>query len=147
MITGLGLAEDAPRLLFTEGAIVVGLLQLFLPLMVLPLVSALENIPEDVIEAARSLGAGGLTTFRRVIVPLSADGLVLGGTLVFTGAITAYVTPAILGGTRVLVLPTLLYQRAMVSMDSSGATVVAAVMLVTALAVNLLLRRLRPKVA
>ena len=82
----------------TETAIIVGLVQLFLPLMVLSLVSALENIPDDVVEAARSLGADGFTTFVRVIVPLSADGLVLGGTLVFTGAITAYVTPAILGG-------------------------------------------------
>jgi ABC-type spermidine/putrescine transport system permease subunit I len=87
-------------------------LQLFLPLMVLSLVGALENIPDDVIEAARSLGAGGLTTFFRVVVPLSADGLVLGGTLVFTGSITAYVTPAILGGSRVLMMATLLRQRA-----------------------------------
>jgi putative spermidine/putrescine transport system permease protein len=122
------------------------LVQLFLPLMVLSLVSALENIPEEVVEAAQSLGAGGFTTFLRVIMPLSADGLVLGGTLVFTGAITAYVTPAILGGTRVLVLATLLQQRAMVAMDWTGATVVAVVMLVTALIVNMGLRRFRPEI-
>ncbi len=96
-------------------------------------------------EAARSLGAGGFTTFVRVIVPLSADGLVLGGTLVFTGAITAYVTPAILGGPRLLVLSTLLQQRALVAMDWTGATVVAVVMLITALVVNLILRRFRPE--
>ena len=122
-------------------------MQLFLPLMVLSLVSALENISDEVVEAARSLGAGGFTTFARVIVPLSADGLVLGGTLVFTGAITAYVTPAILGGPRLLVLATLLQQRALVAMDWTGATVVAVVMLVTALIVNMALRRLRPEVA
>ncbi len=133
-------------MIFTEGAIIVGLVQLFLPLMVFSLVSALENIPEEVVEAAQSLGAGGFTTFLRVIMPLSADGLVLGGTLVFTGAITAYVTPAILGGTRVLVLATLLQQRAMVAMDWTGATVVAVVMLVTALIVNMGLRRFRPEV-
>lgn len=147
VLLGLGFVEEPPRLLFTEGAIIVGLVQLFLPLMVLSLVSALENIPEEVIEAAQSLGAGGFTTFLRVIVPLSADGLVLGGTLVFTGAITAYVTPAILGGTRVLVLATLLQQRALVSMDWTAATVVAVVMLVTALTVNIILRRFRPEVA
>lgn len=146
VLMGLGLTEEPPRMLFTEGAIVVGLVQLFLPLMVLSLVSALENIPDEVVEAAQSLGANGFTTFTRVIMPLSADGLVLGGTLVFTGAITAYVTPAILGGTRVLVLATLLQQRALVAMDWVGATVVAVVMLVTALIVNLLLRRLRPEV-
>ena len=59
---------DQPiRLIFTEQAIVLGLAQLFLPLMVLPLVSSMENIPEDVIEAARSLGANQFTTFVRVI--------------------------------------------------------------------------------
>lgn len=141
----LGITEEPTRFLFTETAIIVGLTQLFLPLMVLSLVSALENIPDEVVEAARSLGAGGFTTFLRVIVPLSADGLVLGGTLVFTGAITAYVTPAILGGPRLLVLATLLQQRSLVAMDWTGATVVAVVMLITALFVNLLLRKFRPE--
>ncbi len=141
----LGITDEPTRFLYTETAIIVGLVQLFLPLMVLSLVSALENIPDDVVEAARSLGAGGFTTFVRVIVPLSADGLVLGGTLVFTGAITAYVTPAILGGPRLLVLSTLLQQRALVAMDWTGATVVAVVMLITALVVNLILRRFRPE--
>lgn len=145
LLVGLGITAEPQRLIFTEQAIIIGLLQLFLPLMVLPLVSALENIPNDVIEAALSLGANGLTTFRRVILPLSADGLVLGGTLVFTGAITAYVTPAILGGNRVLVLSTLLQQRASVAMDWGAATVVAVVMLATTLAVNLLLRLFRPE--
>ncbi len=145
LLLWLGLTEEPLRLLFTEGAIIIGLLQLFLPLMVLSLVSAMENIPDDVMEAAQSLGANGFTTFFRVIIPLSADGLVLGGTLVFTGSITAYVTPAILGGTRVLVLATLLQQQALVAMDWVGATVVAVIMLVTALIVNLLLRLFRPE--
>lgn len=147
LLSGLGLIERPLRLIYSENAIVLGLLQLFLPLMILTLVSAMENIPGDVEEAARSLGAGPLTTFIRIILPLSADGLVLGGTLVFTGAITAYVTPAILGGPRVLMLATLLQQRAMVLMDWEGATIVAVVMIVTTLIVNALLRALRPKMA
>jgi putative spermidine/putrescine transport system permease protein len=144
---GLGLIAEPIRIIYTENAIVIGLLQLFLPLMVLTLVSAMENIPTDVEEAARSLGAGGLETFLRVILPLSADGLVLGGTLVFTGSITAYVTPAILGGTRVLMLATLLQQRAIVLLDWSGATIIAVVMILTTLVINALLRQLRPRSA
>lgn len=139
-----GLTEPL-RLIYTETAIVVGLLQLFMPLMVLALVSAMENIPNDVEEAARSLGANGLQTFLRILLPLSADGLVLGGTLVFTGSITAYVTPAILGGTRVLMLATLLQQRAIVLLDWQGATTIAVVMITTTLIINALLRTLRPK--
>ncbi len=141
----IGLITDPLRMIYTEGAIVVGLLQLFMPLMVLSLVSAMENIPTDVEEAARSLGANGLQTFLRVILPLSADGLVLGGTLVFTGSITAYVTPAILGGTQTLMLATLLQQRAIVLLDWQGATIIAVVMITMTLIINALLRTLRPK--
>jgi len=146
-LISLGLISGPVKILYTEGAIAVGLLQLFLPLMLLSLVSALENVPGELEEAARSLGANGLRAFRRVVLPLSADGLVIGGTLVFTGSITAYVTPAILGGTRVLMLSTLLYQKAMTLMDWEGATVVAVVMLVLAVGLNALLRRLRPREA
>lgn len=146
-LQGTGLLAEPLRLIYTETAIVIGLLQLFMPLMVLSLVSAMENIPNDVEEAARSLGANGLQTFWRVILPLSADGLVLGGTLVFTGSITAYVTPAILGGTRVLMLATLLQQRAIVLLDWPGATLIAVVMITTTLVINALLRTARPRAA
>ncbi len=141
----IGIITEPLRLIYTENAIVVGLLQLFMPLMVLALVSAMENIPVEVEEAARSLGANGLQTFLRVLLPLSADGLVLGGTLVFTGSITAYVTPAILGGTRVLMLATLLQQRAIVLLDWEGATIIAVVMIGSTLVINAILRTLRPK--
>jgi putative spermidine/putrescine transport system permease protein len=142
-LLALNLTEQPLRLIFTERAVILGLAQLFLPLMVLPLVSAMENIPDDVIEAARSLGANEFTAFMRTIVPLSADGLVLGATLVFTGSVTAYVTPAILGGTRTLLLSTLLYQRAVTLADINSGAVVAVVMILTTLAVNLALRWLR----
>lgn len=138
--------SDRPlRLLYTEKAIVLGLLHLFLPLMILSLVSAMENIRTDVEEAAQSLGANRLVVFLRIIVPLSADGLILGGTLVFTGCITAYVTPAILGGTRVRMLATLLYQRAMVLIDWESATIIAVSMVLTTLVANRALRIFRPK--
>lgn len=141
------LIAEPMRLLYTEQAIVLGLLQLFLPLMVLTLVSAMENIPEELEEAALSLGANRLVSFFKVIVPLSADGLVLGGTLVFTGCITAYVTPAILGGTRVLTLSTLLHQQSMVMMNWGSATVIAVIMVATTLILYTLLRLTKPKTA
>ncbi len=139
-LLSLELVENPVRFIFTETAIVLGLTQLFLPLMVLPLVSAMENIPDDVLEAARSLGANRLTTFLRIVVPLSSDGLVLGATLVFTGSVTAFVTPAILGGSRLLLMSTLLRQKAVILFDQQAAAVVAVVMILTTLAVNLLLR-------
>jgi len=144
-LEAMKLIKTPLRLIYTENAIVIGLLQLFLPLMILSLVSAMENIPDDLEEAARSLGAGWLKGILVIIFPLSMDGLILGATLVFTGSITAYVTPAILGGTSVLTLSTLLYQKSLVLMDWEGATIVAVIMVLTTLILYILLRKLRPK--
>ena len=88
-ITGLGLSAEPVRILFTETAVFIGLVQLFLPLMVLSLVSALENLPADVVPAARVLGAGWLSVFFKVILPLTKEGLVTGGTLDFNNAAAA----------------------------------------------------------
>lgn len=140
-----GLTREPVRMLYTEGAIVVGLLQLFLPIMVLNLVSALENVPSEVEEAALSLGSSKIGTFFRVIVPLSFDGLIMGVTLVFTGCITAYVTPAILGGAKVLTLATLMRQQALVLMNWEAATVIAVVMILTTLILHTVLKRFRPR--
>jgi putative spermidine/putrescine transport system permease protein len=142
-----GLIAEPLRLLYTEGAVIVGLLQLFLPLMVLNLVSAMENISPELEEAAQSLGANRWVTFFRVVIPLSADGLVMGSVLVFTGSITAYVTPAILGGTKILTLATLLQQEAVVFMNWGGATVIAVVMTVLTILLYLGVRTLRPRIA
>jgi putative spermidine/putrescine transport system permease protein len=141
----IGITSEPVRLLYTEGAIIVGLLQLFLPLMVLNLVSALENVPPEVEEAALSLGSNRLGTFFRVIVPLSFDGLIMGATLVFTGSITAYVTPAVLGGATVLTLSTLMRQQALALMDWEAATVIAVVMILCSVLLHTLLRHFRPE--
>ncbi|WP_159949708.1 ABC transporter permease [Rhizobium sp. 18065] len=141
-ITGLGLSETPIRLLFTETAVFIGLLQLFLPLMILSLVSALENMPRDAVPAARVLGTNWFQVFWKIILPLTKEGLVIGGTLVFTGSMTAYITPAILGGSKVLMLETLLYQRVTVANDFVAASVIAFILIVMSFAANLLLKRL-----
>lgn len=141
-IVGLGLSDTPIRLLFTETAVFLGLLQLFMPLMIISLVSAMENIPRDVIPAARVLGANWMQVFFKVILPLTKEGLVVGGTLVFTGALTAYITPAILGGSKVLMLETLLYQRVNVSNDFVSASVIAMILIVMSFTANLLLKRI-----
>jgi putative spermidine/putrescine transport system permease protein len=141
-IRGLGLSASPLRLLFSETAIFIGLLQLFLPLMILPLISALENMPKDAVPAARVLGANWLQVFWKVILPLTREGLVIGGTLVFTGSLTAYITPAILGGSKVLMLETLLYQRVTVSNDFVSASVIAFILIVMSFGANLVLKRL-----
>ncbi len=142
VLVRLELTDQPIRFLFTETAVFIGLLQLFMPLMILPLVSALENLPADAVPAARVLGANWLQVFWKVILPLTREGLVVGGTLVFTGSLTAYITPSILGGAKVLMLETLLYQRVSIANDYVSASVIAFILIAMSFSTNLLLRRL-----
>lgn len=141
-LQGIGLTDGPLRILFTETAVFIGLLQLFLPLMILSLISALENLPRNAVPAARVLGANWFQVFWKVILPLSREGLVVGGTLVFTGSLTAYITPAILGGSKVLMLETLLYQQVTVAGNFVAASVIALILIVMSFAANILLRRI-----
>ena len=140
-LMAVGLTDAPIRILFTETAVFIGLLQLFMPLMIVSLVSAMENMPRDAVEAARILGANWFQVFWRIILPLTREGLVIGGTLVFTGSLTAYITPAILGGAKVLMLETLLYQRVTVANDFVSASVIAMILIVMSFSANILLKR------
>jgi putative spermidine/putrescine transport system permease protein len=141
-LMAIGLSDEPIRILFSETAVFIGLLQLFLPLMVISLISALENLPKDVVPAARVLGANWFQVFWKVILPLTREGLVVGGTLVFTGSMTAYITPAILGGSKVLMLETLLYQQVTVANNFVSASVIAFILIVMSFAANILLKRI-----
>ncbi len=141
-LTTIGLSDEPIRFLFTETAVFIGLLQLFLPLMIVSLTSALENMPKDAVPAARVLGANWFQVFYKVILPLTREGLVIGGTLVFTGSLTAFITPAILGGSKVLMLETLLYQQVTVANDFVSASIIAMILMVMSFSANLLLKRL-----
>ncbi|MGH8945505.1 MAG: ABC transporter permease, partial [Acidimicrobiia bacterium] len=88
------------RVLFTNTAVLIGLVYGFMPFMVLPLYAAIERLDWGLVEAARDLYASGWGAFRKVTLPLSMPGVVAGSILVFIPALGAYVTPAILGGGR-----------------------------------------------
>ncbi|WP_304941868.1 ABC transporter permease [Vallitalea guaymasensis] len=135
LLMNLNIIDKPLKLLYTESAIIIGTVYLFLPLMVVSLVGVMENIENDLLEAAESLGANRIKAFFKVIFPLSVPGLIVGCVLVFTGAFTAYTTPQLLGGNTNIVLSTLVYQRAMTLGDWTGASVVATVMIVTTLTV------------
>lgn len=123
------------EILYTEFAIIIGSVYLFLPLMIVSLVGVMENINSDFVEAAQSLGASRIVAFFKVIFPLSVPGMIVGSILVFTGALTAYTTPQLLGGNKNTVLATLIYQKAMTLSDWTGASVVSVVMIIATLIV------------
>ncbi len=97
---GLGTTD----ILFTQAAVVLGMVYSFLPFMVLPLYASLERIDRSLLEASRDLFAGPSQTFRRVVFPLSLPGVVAGSILVFVPSLGAYVTPEILGGGKNVLL-------------------------------------------
>lgn len=135
LLMKLNLISEPLSLLYTEGAIIVGTVYIFLPLMIISLVGVMENVDNDLLEAAESLGANKVKAFFKVIFPLSLPGLIVGTVLVFTGSLTAYTTPQLLGGNKNTVLATLIYQKTMTLGDWQGAAVVATIMIVVTLIV------------
>ena len=147
-LVSIGLFAKPQSLLYNEFSMTVGFVQLFLPQMILSLIGVMDSIPDDLTLAAGSLGATRIGSFFHVVFPLSVSGLVTGSVLVFTGCMTAYTTPQLLGGTDTRVLSTMIYQYAMSLRDWTQASVVAVVMIVVTMTVssvfNSLSRRINP---
>ena len=130
-----GVINEPMSLLYTDFSIIIGSVYLFLPTMIMTLVGVLENIDDDLLEAAATLGLSPLKGFFKIILPLSLPGMIVGSILVFTGTLTAYTTPHLLGGNKKMMLATLLYQRATTLGDWTSASVIALVMIVITFAV------------
>lgn len=96
-----GLVDRPVALMYNSLGIVIALVHVFLPFMILPLMSALQGIDPSIEAAARSLGANRVTAFRRIVLPLAMPGIQAGCILVFVLSLSAYVTPSLIGGLRV----------------------------------------------
>lgn len=145
MLTRIGIINQPISLLYNEFSMIVGFVYLFIPLMILSLVGVLENIDSDLMMAAESLGATRLEAFIKVVFPLSIPGLIVGSVLVFTGCLTAYTTPQLLGGTKSRVLATVIYQNAMTLFDWDTAAVAATIMIVVTIVVGKVINSLAGK--
>lgn len=122
-------------MLYTEFAIIIGTVYLFLPVLITTVLGVLDNIDNDLIEAAQTLGASYFKSFMKVILPLCVPGILVGSMLVFTGTLTAYTTPQLLGGNKNMMLSTMLYQEASALGNWESAGVIALVMIVLTLIV------------
>ena len=112
-------------------SVVLGLVHISLPLMALSLIGVLERIDRTLEDAADSLGASRGRILRRIILPLSLPGAAAGSLLVFTFAISAFVTPALLGGNRVSTISTLIYEKFTFSANwPVGATLVVVLLVI-----------------
>jgi len=95
----------------TPAAIILGMVYNFLPFMVLPIYNVLIKIDQDVINAARDLGANGMHTFLKIILPLSLPGVISGITMVFVPSLTTFVISTILGGNKIVLIGNVIEQQ------------------------------------
>ncbi|MET3927095.1 ABC transporter permease [Devosia sp. 2618] len=128
-LKAMGLIQTSLPLLGNITGVTIGLVQAFLPLMLLPLITTIERIPADYEKAAMSLGARRTVVWRRVLLPLMMPGIVAGSLLVFCASLTAFVTPQILGQGKVVTFASLAYQQAALVLDWPFASALAMVML------------------
>lgn len=144
-LMGLGLIDKPLEIMFTEKAVVIGIIAVNLPFMVLSLQSVIEGIDRAVEEAAFSLGAPPLTMFRRVLWPLALPGILSGTILTFILAMNAYATPFLLGGPLFKMMAPLVYnqftQQTNWPFGGAIAFILMAVTLTLTVAANLIFQR------
>ena len=133
-LVGAGLLERPMRFIGSELAILIGLVYILLPLVVIALGNALAEIDEGLEHASADLGGGPLATFVHVTFPLCLPGLVAGAIMVFTLAVSAYVTPALLSGGRITVFPMLIFQQYSAVFDFNYGGALSVTLLVLTLA-------------
>jgi putative spermidine/putrescine transport system permease protein len=136
ILGAMGAGPTPVKVLYTEWAIVIASVHVFLPLMVLPLSASLSRINPSLNEAARMLGAPAWRAFLRITLPLSVPGLIAGLTIVFSLTAASYVTPQMVGGNRGLMLGVLLEQQINTAFDWPMAAAIASVMVAIALFAN-----------
>lgn len=143
LLLKLGLIATPLSLINNFTGVVIGLVHALLPFMILTLTTVIQRIEGDLEEAAANLGAGPLQTFWRVLLPLSLPGVVSGSLLVFAMAISAYTTPAILGGNRVLVMATYIAQQFRTVLNYPAGGTAAALLLLFAAVLTVLALQVR----
>jgi putative spermidine/putrescine transport system permease protein len=137
----LGLIDEPLRLMFNDFGILVGLVHVVMPFMVLSVLAALERIEPLLTEAAATLGASPVRVFRHIILPLAMPGIGAGTTIVFCLCISAYVTPAVLGGNGPNFVTTLIYNQFIALHNWPFGAAVATILLGVALLTILLYLR------
>jgi putrescine transport system permease protein len=143
VLMGLGIIDAPLGMLYTEGAVYVGIVYSYLPFMVLPLYAALARLDYATVEAALDLGCRPWQAFAKVTLPLSLPGIVAGSLLVFIPAVGEFVIPELLGGPDSIMIGRVLWTEFFANRDWPIASAVAIVMLLILVAPIALLQNSR----
>jgi mannopine transport system permease protein len=137
----LGLITEPLRLIYTEGAVIMAMTHVLLPYMILPIYAALRGISPDLTRASQNLGAGPWRAFLTVTLPLSLPGVFAGCIMVFILALGFYITPALVGGPRTLMIATLIGQQTTELLNWPFAGALSAILLVATIGLVVSFRR------
>src|SRR5438034_2383367 len=142
LLQSLGVIRGPLPLLYNNGAVLLGLVYGYLPVMILPLYATLERQDPSLLEAAADLGAKPLTVLLRVVIPLAGPGIRAGSILVFIPCVGAFLTPDLLGGGKTVMIGNLVQNQFTTARDwPFGSAVSLALMAIVVLLVVLFLRR------
>ena len=142
MLLASGLIAEPVKLMFTFTGVVIALVHVLVPFMVLAVWTSLQKLDHATEQAAESLGAGMSTVLRRIVFPQVIPGVLSGGLIVFALAASAFATPAIIGGRRLKVVPTTIYDEFLGNLNWPLGAALAVVLVVIVLTVSLGANRL-----
>jgi putative spermidine/putrescine transport system permease protein len=141
LLTALGLQDAPTNLLYSLGAVLVGMVHALMPLAVLTMLSVMENIDRNLPRAALTLGARPGTAFWRVYFPLSMPGVAAGAIMVFVTALGFFIVPQLLGGRKEVMITQLIIEQVLQMLNWGFAGSISVLMLVVVLAVFMLYDR------
>ena len=144
-LRNLGLIERPLKMMYTSGGIVLALVHVMVPFMILAIWAALQRQDPATEKAAESLGASPFTVFRRIVLPQAMPGVLSGSLIVFSLSASAFATPAILGGRRIKVVSTTVYDEFLNTLNWPLGAAIAIILLIAVLAIMIAWNRLVEK--
>lgn len=144
-LISFGIISEPLDMLYSEPAVIVGLVYNYLPFVVLTVYASIQRLNDELIEASFDLGASGWTTFRRVIFPLTLPGIAAGGVFVFVLSIGNFVTPDLLGGRRVTMIGNLIQNQFTSARDWPFGSALALVLLTIMVGLLIMQSRLQSR--
>lgn len=141
LLTSLGLVSAPVQMMYTNFAVVVGMVQVLLPFMILPIFSVAVNMDRSLIKASLNLGADPFRTFRKVFFPLTMSGVWSGSLLVFIIALGFFITPSLLGGRKSVMLSMLIDQQAEYILNLNFAATISVILMIATIIVLVFFNR------
>jgi spermidine/putrescine transport system permease protein len=138
LLLSIGIIREPLQMLFSDGAVMVGLVYGYLPFMVLPLYAAIDRVDFSLMEAANDLYANGRHAFLKVLLPLTMPGVIAGSILVFIPSMGAFITPDLLGGSKTVMIGSLIQSQFLTARDWPFGSAFSVLLMVVVLGATLL---------